>query len=83
MNKQDEKYLDFLGSFYSDLKDLPIDNLLDDPEEAAFISVDVTNAFCRTGNLASERVAAIIGPITGLFKLAWKKDLKKMRARAK
>lgn len=78
MNIHDENYLNFLDGFYTNLKELPIDNLLDDPEKAAIISVDVTNAFCRTGNLASERVAAIIGPIIELFKLAWKKDLTKI-----
>jgi len=76
MNKQDEKYLNYLDGFYSTLEELPIDILMDNPEKAAIISVDVTNAFCRTGNLASERVATIIGPIIGLFRLAWKKGLK-------
>jgi len=76
MNKQDEKYLNYLDGFYSNLEELPIDILMDNPEKAAIISVDVTNAFCRTGNLASERVATIIGPIIGLFRLAWKKGLK-------
>ena len=76
MNKQDENYLDFLDGFYLSLKELPIDNLLDDRVKVAIISVDVTNAFCRIGNLASERVAAIIDPIVDLFTLAWKKGLK-------
>ena len=76
MNKQDENYLNFLDGFYSNLEELPIDNLLDNPVKVAIISMDVTNAFCRTGNLASERVAAIIDPIVELFTLAWKKGLK-------
>ena len=78
MNKQVENYLDFLDGFYSNLKELPIDNLLENPEKVTIISMDVTNAFCRTGNLASERVAAIINPITELFILARKKGLKKI-----
>ena len=76
MNKQDENYLDFLDGFFSDLKELPIDDLLVDPAKVAIISVDVTNAFCRTGNLASDRVAAIIDPVVRLFKLAWNKSMK-------
>ena len=76
MNKQDENYLDFLDGFYLSLKELPIDNLLDNPEKVAVISMDMTNAFCRVGNLASKRVAAIIEPIVDLFTLAWKKGLK-------
>ena len=78
MNKHDENYLDFLDGFYSDLEEFPIDNLLDDPAKVAIISMDVINAFCRTGNLASERVAAIIEPIVDLFMLAWKRGLKKI-----
>ena len=78
MNKQDENYLDFLDGFYLSLKELPIDNLLDNPEKAAIISMDLINAFCSTGNLASERMAAIIEPIVDLFTLAWKKGLKKI-----
>jgi len=78
MNKQDENYLNFLDEFYSNLKELPIDNLLDNPEKVAIISMDVTNAFCRTGKLASERVATIIDPIVELFMLAWNKGLKKI-----
>jgi len=78
MNKHDENYLDFLDGFYSNLEELSIDNLLDNPAKVAIISMDVTNAFCRTGNLASERVAAIIDPIVDLFTLAWKKGLKKI-----
>ena len=78
MNKQDVNYLDFLDGFYLSLKELPIDSLLDNPEKVAIISMDMTNAFCRVGNLASERVAAIIEPIVDLFTLAWKKGLKKI-----
>ena len=76
MNKQDEKYLNYLDGFYLNLEELPIDILMDNPAKVAIVSVDVTNAFCRAGNLASERVATIIGPIIGLFRLARKKGLK-------
>jgi len=78
MNIQDENYLKYLDGLYSTLKELPIDNLLDDPAKVAIISMDVTNAFCRTGNLASDRVAAIIDPIVELFVLARKKGVKKI-----
>ena len=78
MNKQDENYLDFLDGFCSNLEELSIDKLLDNPSKVAIISMDVTNAFCRTGNLASERVATIINPIVDLFLLAWKKGVKKI-----
>ena len=45
------------------------------PEECAIFSVDVTNAFCREGNLASERVAGIIQPIAKLMTMAWNMGL--------
>ena len=78
MKTQNENYLDFLDEFYMNLKELPIGNILNDPAKVAIVCVDVTNAFCRVGNLASERVAAIIDPIVRLFKMAWKKGLKKI-----
>jgi nicotinamidase-related amidase len=37
------------------------------PEQTAIACVDVTNAFCKTGPLASPRVARIVEPITRLF----------------
>ena len=78
MKKQNENYLDFLDEFYMNLKELPIGNILNDPAKAAIISVDMINAFCRTGNLASDRVAAIIEPIVDLLMLAWKEGLKRI-----
>lgn len=75
MKKQNENYLGFLDEFYMNLKELPIGNILNDPAKAAIISVDMINAFCRTGNLASERVAAIIDPIVNLLMLAWEKGV--------
>jgi len=78
MKKQNENYLGFLDEFYMNLKELPIGNILNDPAKAAIISVDMINAFCRTGNLASDRVAAIIEPIVDLLMLAWKEGLKRI-----
>ena len=76
MKPQDKKYLEFLDDFYAHLETLPLTSVLDNPEKTAIISVDVTNAFCRTGNLASERVAGIINPIVDLFNGAWNLGLK-------
>ena len=76
MIKKNENYLKFLDGFYLNLIELPIDEILDDPEKTAIISVDMINAFCRIGNLASDRVSAIIDPIVNLLILAWKKGLK-------
>lgn len=78
MDHATEYSINFLDDFYANLKELAMDTLVDDPKKTAVLSVDVTNAFCRTGNLASERVATIIDPIVELFKLAWQKDVKKI-----
>jgi len=76
MIKKNENFLKFLDGFYLNLIELPIDEILDDPEKVAIISVDMINAFCRIGKLASDRVAAIIDPVINLLMLAWKKGLK-------
>jgi len=76
MIKKNENYLKFLDGFYLNLVELPIDEILDDPAKGAIISVDMINAFCRIGNLASDRVASIIDPVINLLILAWKKGLK-------
>lgn len=78
MKKQDEKFLDYLDDFYINLEKLPLKSILDDPVKTSIISIDVTNAFCRLGNLASERVAKIIDPIVDLFILAWNRGLQKI-----
>jgi len=76
MRKSTDAFLQFLDAFYSGLEDFPAGNVLTSPEKAAIISVDVTNAFCRSGNLASQRVARIIDPIINLFDLAWEIGLR-------
>ncbi|MCD6475798.1 MAG: cysteine hydrolase [Anaerolineaceae bacterium] len=78
MDKQAENYLGFLDRFYLNLQEMSVDTLMDDPAKTAIVCVDVSNAFCRTGNLASERVAAIIRPIIELFTLARKKGLEEI-----
>lgn len=78
MKKQNEKYLDFLDDFYINLEKSPLNSIIDDTVKTSIISVDMTNAFCRTGNLASERVAEIIDPIVELFFLAWNRGLRKI-----
>jgi nicotinamidase-related amidase len=75
MTPQDQQYLDFLDDFCTNLKTIQLDSIITDPKSFAIISVDVTNAFCYQGNLASERVAGIINPIMDLFKMAWDQGL--------
>lgn len=76
MDNQVEKYMQFLDDFYISLKLKSIESVLDTSVQTALISVDVTNAFCRSGNLASDRIARIIPPVVQLLNLAWEKGLR-------
>ena len=71
MNESDAQFLAYLDEWVSSLKTISAKECFADPKHTAIISVDVTNGFCREGNLASERVATIIEPIVKLFKTAW------------
>jgi len=76
MGRETNDYLALIDDFQCSLKAVSIGDVMEDPGKTALLTVDVTNAFCRTGNLASERVATIINPIVELFKIAWDKGLK-------
>jgi nicotinamidase-related amidase len=72
LRKSSEAFLDFLDSWYSNLKPASLKSLLKkfSAEQTAIACVDVVNGFCKEGNLASPRVARIIDPIVQLFKNA-------------
>ena len=74
--KEAERFLDYVDDWTSKLSAQAANAFFSKPEEIAILSVDVTNAFCRKGNLASERAASIIQPITKLLALAWKKGVR-------
>jgi len=74
--KEAERFLDYVDNWIGQLSAQAADAFFSKPEEIAILSVDVTNAFCRKGNLASERAASIIQPITKLLALAWKKGVR-------
>jgi len=71
-----QPFLEYIDDQLSQLSERESDIVFAKPEESAILSVDMTNAFCREGNLASERIAGIIQPITKLFRTAWKKGLR-------
>lgn len=77
MNKPDKQFLEMLDQWLIDLPITESSDLFSQPEKTAILSVDVTNAFCKEGNLASPRVAQIIDPIVNLFKLARQSGIKK------
>ena len=47
------------------------------PENIAVFCVDLINGFCKHGNLASDRVGAIVDPIARLFRLAHERGVRK------
>ena len=71
MNSNEQAFLAYIDKWLSDLPNLPASEAFAQPEKTAVLSVDVTNGFCKAGNLASPRVAAIIDPIVTLLKTGW------------
>lgn len=71
-------YLAFLDDWISHLPDGHLDDLLQQPEQVAILSVDVINGFCKQGALASPRVAQIVAPITALLQSAWQKGCRQI-----
>jgi nicotinamidase-related amidase len=72
LRKSSELFLDFLDTWYSNLKPISLKSLLKKfpAEQTAIACVDVVNGFCKEGNLSSPRVAKIIDPIVQLVKNA-------------
>jgi nicotinamidase-related amidase len=65
-------FLAYLEAWYAALAAVPLRDLVAaQPERVAIISVDVTNAFCTNGALASERVGRIVQPVVDLFERAY------------
>jgi nicotinamidase-related amidase len=72
LRKSSESFLDFLDSWFSNLRAVSLKSLLRNfsADQTAIACVDVLNGFCKEGNLASPRVARIIEPIVQLLKNA-------------
>lgn len=72
LRKSSESFLDFLDSWFADLRPVSLKSLLKKfpAEQTAIACIDVVNGFCKEGNLASPRVARIIDPIVQLLKNA-------------
>lgn len=70
--KSSKTFLDWLEGWYENLPLISFESLLKEfgREETGVISVDVVNGFCKEGNLASPRVAAIVQPVVQLLKKA-------------
>ncbi len=64
-------YLTWLAEWEAGLPARALSDVIVDPAKTAVISVDVINGFCHAGPLASDRVKAIIAPITRLMTRAY------------
>lgn len=73
-----QDFLNFLDAWQAGLPVLALADAMPVPAHAAILSVDVTAGFCTAGPLASERVAGIVAPITGLFSAAWERGLRQI-----
>ena len=71
MNKTDKEFLNYLDQWLAELPAISQDEVFSSPSHSAILSVDITNAFCKEGNLASPRAAALIAPATALMRSAW------------
>ena len=74
--KEPDNFLKYVNDMVNSLSNRQAEKMFVNPGECAILSVDVTNAFCREGNLSSERIATIIDPITDLMRLAWDKGVR-------
>lgn len=61
----------FITDWHATITDLPLANLVTDPETTAIFSADMINGFLRFGALASERVNGLTGPVVSLFRRSW------------
>ncbi len=71
LSTTDSKFLDYLDEWLAALPAVSSKDIFKQPERTALLSVDLPNGFCKTGNLASPRVAVLITPITSLMQNAW------------
>ncbi|MAT45766.1 MAG: nicotinamidase [Anaerolineaceae bacterium] len=73
LNEQPEtkQFLDYLSEWYENLPAENLEQLLQQPEKAAILSVDVLKGFCSVGPLSSPRVGKIVQPIVRLMSQAW------------
>lgn len=75
-----ERFLAYVNEWLDRLPTLAWDDVEREAGGAANIvvfCVDVINGFCKHGNLASDRVAAIIEPVARLFRLAHERGVRK------
>ena len=60
----------FVADWLAQLHPLPLAEVASDPARVGIFSADMIVGFCDKGNLASERVDALTGPVVDLFQRA-------------
>src|SRR5687767_14092089 len=71
-------YLAYLMKWEANLKAISVNQLGEEPDKVAIVSVDVIKGFCTEGPLASPRINDIADPIAELFELAWDRGVRKI-----
>ena len=71
MTPADLEFLNYVDGWVKNLPSIPIGNVITQAEHTSILSVDMTNAFCNEGALASPRVAAIIPAVTAMLRTGW------------
>ena len=71
MTGKEDDFSLYLKEWVAALPEMDGGSLFEFPEKTAIVCVDVVNGFCKSGPLASPRVAAIVPPIVKLFNQAW------------
>ncbi len=75
-NSSDIQVPPFVARWYSQLKPLALKEAVPDPTLAGVFSIDVTVGFLSEGNLASERVGRIAGPVSSVFTRAYQHGIR-------
>lgn len=66
----------FVREWLDTLKPMTLEELVPDPDRAAFFSADMINGFVHFGPLSSPRVHALVEPVVGLFFLGWEHGIR-------
>lgn len=66
LQDNDQRFLSWLRAWTESLPTVCVD----DPANSAVVVVDMVNGFCKTGNLASERINAVTSPLVEALKAA-------------
>lgn len=66
----------FIRDWMDSLKPMTMNELVPEPEQAAFFSSDLINGFVHFGPLSSARVHALVDPVVGLFFRGWEHGIR-------